>query len=243
MSTVAGTTEIEVSSHHHGPPSMGHGGYVAGLFATDADGPIQVTLRRPTPLDTPLELVDLGEGRYELRQGDEVIAAAQPTTFELEVPAAPSIDAARAAEAGSPSHRDGRGVHGPCFGCGNRPEGEGLRVFAGPLTVDDRPLVAGTWRPTADTVGADGTVDPKWVLAALDCPGAFAFIVDDMRAGLLGRIQFAQHAPVPGDADLVVFGWQVGIDGKKMFAGTAVADADGTVLATALATWFGFPGR
>lgn len=236
-------SQIEVTGHHHGPPSMGHGGYVAGLFAVDADGPIQVTLRRPTPLDTPLELVDLGDGRSELRQGDDVVASAEPTSFELDVPTAPSLEEARAAEAGSPSHRDGRGVHGQCFGCGNRPVGEGLRVFAGPLTVEGRPLVAGTWQPTPAMAGPDGSVEPQWVLAALDCPGAFAFIVDDMRAGLLGRIQFAQHAPVAADAEHVVTGWQVGIDGKKMFAGTAIVDADGTVLATALATWFGFPGR
>lgn len=235
--------QLTVAAHHHGPPSMGHGGYVAGLFTRGADGPIQVTLRRPTPLDEALELVDLGEGRSELRHGDDVIASAEPTTFELEVPPVPSVEDARAAEPGSPSHFEGRGVHGQCFGCGNRPEGEGLRIFAGPLAVDGRAMVAGTWRPTEWMAREDGTVDPMWVLAALDCPGAFAFITGEVRAGLLGRIQFAQHAPVPADAEHVVMGWQVGTDGKKMFAGTAVADADGKVLATALATWFGFPGR
>lgn len=233
--------QIEVAGRFHGPPSMGHGGYVAGLFATRTDGPVRVTLRRPTPLDTPLEMVELGDQRYELRAGDDVVAASEPTSFTLEVPRAPTLEEARSAEAGSPSHFDGRGVHGQCFGCGNRPEGEGLRVFAGPLVLDGRPVVAGTWRPTDEMVGPDGDVDPLWVLAALDCPGAFAFIAAEVRAGLLGRIEFEQHARVPGDAEHVVLGWQVGHDGRKMFAGTALFDADGALLAGALATWFGPP--
>ncbi|MBK5222451.1 MAG: hypothetical protein JJE52_06185, partial [Acidimicrobiia bacterium] len=221
---------------------MGHGGYVAGLFTGTTDGPIQVTLRRPTPLDTPLELSDLGEGRWELRDGDEVIASSEPTSFTIDVPAPPTLEVARAAEVGSPSHRDGRGVHGQCFGCGDRPAGEGLSIFAGPTEVDSTPMVAGTWQPAPWMALDDGTVDPKWVLAALDCPGAFAFIVTEVRAGLLGRIQFEQHVPVVAADEHIVTGWQVGNDGRKMFAGTAVFNADGTLLATALATWFGFPG-
>lgn len=232
-------TDVTVAGTYHGPPTMGHGGYVAGLFAARTHGPVQVTLRRPTPLDAPLQMIDLGESRFELRDLDgEVIAQSEPTSFDLEVPAAPSIDAARTAEGGSPSHLEGRGIHGQCFGCGNRPEGEGLRVFAGPTSADGTTIVAGTWRPAEWMAGPDGTVDTEWTLAALDCPGAFAFIVGETRAGLLGRIQYEQLAPVPADAEHVIIGWQVGEDGRKKFAGTAAVDADGNVLARALATWF-----
>ncbi len=231
--------DISVAGRYHGPPTMGHGGYVAGLFAARTDGPVQVTLRRPTPLDAPLQMFHLDEGRLELRDLEgELIAQSEPTSFDLDVPFAPSLDDARAAEAGSPSHQEGRGIHGQCFGCGNRAVGEGLRVFAGPLAVEGRALVAGTWRPTDEMRAADGTVGTEWVLAALDCPGAFAFIVGETRAGLLGRIQYEQLLPVPADAEHVVIGWQVGEDGRKKFAGTAAVDADGTVLARALATWF-----
>jgi hypothetical protein len=231
--------DLTVAGRYHGPPTMGHGGYVAGLFASRTDGPVQVTLRRPTPLDAPLRIVELDGGLLELRDADdELIAQSEPTSFELEVPAIPSVDEARAAEAGSPSHLEGRGIHGQCFGCGNRSEGDGIRVFAGPLTLDGTPMVAGTWRPTDEMRSADGTVGTEWVLAALDCPGAFAFIVGETRAGLLGRIQYEQLAPVDADAEHIVIGWQVGEDGRKKFAGTAVVDADGKVLAHALATWF-----
>jgi hypothetical protein len=231
--------DITVAGRFHGPPTMGHGGYVAGLFAARTEGPVQVTLRRPTPLDAPLQMVELGEGRLELRDLDgEVIAQSEPTSFELDVPTGPTLDVARTAEVGSPSHIEGRGIHGQCFGCGNRAEGEGIRVFAGPTVVDGTAMVAGTWRPTDEMRADDGTVATEWVLAALDCPGAFAFIVGETRAGLLGRIQFEQLHPVDADAEHVVIGWQIGEDGRKKFAGTAALDADGTVLARALATWF-----
>ncbi len=232
--------QIDIPSRFAGPPNMGHGGYVAGLFAQRTEGAVQVTLRRPTPLDQPLELLDEGEGRWSLRSGDEVIAESEPSTLEIEVPPPPSIEAARAAEAGSPSfYNDERGVHPTCFGCGNlREEGDGLRVFVGPVEVDGHRQVAGTWTPADAFVDDDGLVDTQWVLAALDCPGAFAFIAEDTRAGLLGRIVFEQYAPVPGDGTYVVTGWQAGEDGRKLFAGTALFDGAGTLLAAARATWF-----
>ena len=67
-----------------------------------------------------------------------------------------------------------------------------------------------------------------------------AYIADGTRAGLLGRIVFEQFAPVRAEVDHVVTGWQIEVDGRKMLAGTALADAEGTILAAARATWFGF---
>ena len=228
--------QIEVENRFAGPPAMGHGGYVAGLLAARTGRAVQVTLRRPTPLDTPLELEDLGDGRSQLRAADDVIAEAEPAPLSIEVPRPPSLEQARAAEAGSPSHYEPDGVHPICFGCGVRVQG--LRIFAGPLEVDGHPMVAGAWRPGPDLAEPDGTVGTAWVLAALDCPGAFAFIARGTKAGLLGRIVFQQHADVQADADHVVTGWQIGGEGRKLFAGTALFDADGRLLAAARATWF-----
>lgn len=241
--------QLQVARSYAGPPNMGHGGYVAGLLASHlkaGDGAIQVTLRRPVPLDTDLDLVE-GDGRAELRGDDELIVEAEVVDrVALDVPPPPSVDDARAAESGSPSQfNDGRGVHPICFGCGAQREGgDGLRVFAGPVEVDGRPQVAGVWRPGAELTDGTGSVAPMWVLAALDCPGAFAYIVDDQRAGLLGRIVFQMEAgaEVAPDRDHVVTGWQIEVDGRKMFAGTALHDASGQLLAAAKATWFGRPG-
>jgi hypothetical protein len=241
--------QLQVARSFAGPPNMGHGGYVAGLLASHLDAgtrAVQVTLRRPVPLDTDLEVVE-SPGRAELRRDDELIVEAEVVDrVDLDVPPPPSVDDARAAEAGSPSrYNDGRGVHPICFGCGaQRDGGDGLRVFAGPVEVAGRPQVAGTWRPGTELADASGTVAPMWVLAALDCPGAFAYIVDEQRAGLLGRIVFQAEpgARVAPDQDHVVTGWQIEVDGRKMFAGTALHDAGGRLLAAAKATWFGRPG-
>lgn len=235
---------LQVPERFQGPPKIGHGGYVAGLLAgRSCGGAVQVTLRRPTPLDTDLELRDLGEGRFALIHGDTVTAEAVPGTLSLDIPKPPSLEQARAAVAGSPAQiRGGRGVHPTCFGCGAlREPGDGLRLFAGPTEVDGQAMVATTWQPQATFSNSDGRVDPLWVTAALDCAGAFAFIADNQSAGLLGRIIVEQFAPVRGDRESILIGWQVGSEGRKLFAGTALCDADGTPLAAAHATWFGFP--
>jgi len=233
--------QIEVAGGFAGPPTMGHGGYVAGLFATRTKGAVQVTLRRPTPLDTPLELetLDEEEQRFALKHGDDVIAESEPSTLDIDVPAPPSLDAARAAEPGSPSRYDGRGVHPTCFGCGlRRPDGDGLRIAVGPVDVRDVRQVAAVWTPDRAYAGPDRVVDPQWVLAALDCPGAFAFIVNGTRAGLLGRIVFEHYADVHAGDEHIVTGWEIGQDGRKLLAGTALFTAAGELVAAAKATWF-----
>lgn len=218
---------------------MGHGGYVAGILARRVEGPVQVTLRRATPVGVELELVEVGHGRWELRDGEDLIAEAEPASLDLDVPSAPGIEEARTAEAGSPSHWNEIGVHPICLGCGlARDDDEGLGIAVGPLEVDGQEQVAAVWRPTPAMAGPDGTVDPQWVLAALDCPGAMAFIARGTFAGLLGRIVFQQHVPAQVGVDHVVTGWQIDRDGRKLFAGTALLTGDGTVLARARATWF-----
>lgn len=231
---------VVVPANHVGPPTMGHGGYVGGFLAREIDGPSQVTLRKPTPVDTELDIV-ASDGRWELRHGDELLVEAEASVLELDVPPLPDLDAARAAEADSPSRWEGHGVHPTCLGCGlARGDDEGLEIAVGPLEVAGRQLVAATWTPADRLAGDDGVVDAQWVLAALDCPGAMAFIARGQRAGLLGRIVFEQFAPVRAGVEHVVSGWQIAADGRKMFAGTSVSTGEGEVLAAARATWFGF---
>ena len=61
-------------------------------------------------------------------------------------------------------------IHFPtCFACGpKRPEGDGLRLFAGPIA--DREVFAAAWTPAAEF--GDVAVDPLFVWAALDCPSS-----------------------------------------------------------------------
>ncbi len=230
---------VVVPQHFVGPPGMGHGGYVAGLLARHVDGAVQVTLRRATPVGVELAVEAGDDGAVRLLHDGELIAEAEPATLELEVPPVPSVEDARAAEAGSPSHWNELGVHPICLGCGlARDDDDGLGLAVGPLEVDGHEQVAAVWRPTEAMCGPDGVVDPLWVLAALDCPGAMAYIARGTFAGLLGRIVFEQTGRVEPGVDHVVTGWQIDRDGRKLFAGTALASADGTVLARARATWF-----
>ena len=230
---------VVVPQHFVGPPGMGHGGYVAGLLAQHVDGAVQVTLRRATPVGVELQVQPADDGVVRLCHDGELIAEAEPAALELDVPPVPSIEDARAAEAGSPSHWNELGVHPICLGCGlARDDQDGLAIAVGPLEVDGHQQVAAVWRPTDAMCGADGAVDPLWVLAALDCPGAMAFIARGTFAGLLGRIVFEQTGRAEPGEDHVVTGWQIDRDGRKLFAGTALAAADGTVLARARATWF-----
>ena len=227
--------DLVIPRRFAGRPAIGHGGYVAGLFTDLIPGAVQVTLRRPAPLDIDLEIVEVGDGRFELRHGDDLIAEAEPATLAIDPPLPPSIDEVRAAEPLSPARYNGTGVHPTCFGCAlGREPGDALRVAAAP--VGDQ--VAAVWHPGPAWAEADGTVRPHWVLAALDCPGAFAFIVTEQPAGLLGRIVFEQFAPVDADTEHLVTGWRIGVDGRKLLAGTALFSPAGERLAAARATWF-----
>lgn len=234
---------VIVESRFAGPPAIGHGGYVAGMLSQRWPDPVQVTLWRPTPLDVGLSIDTSDPERSVLHHGEDVIAEATPATLDLDVPTPPSIDAATAATTMSPSRiaRDGLGVHPTCFGCGlGRGHDDGLRIAAGPVDADVT-QVADVWVPTPSLADDTGEVAHRFVVAALDCPGAFAFIAADDPVGLLGRIVVEQHAPVRIGEPYVVTGWRVGADTKKRFAGTALFDAEGTVIGRALATWFPMP--
>lgn len=232
-------TTTTIAATHSGPAGIGHGGYVAGLLTCHIDGAAQVTLRRPAPLDTSLEVAQTEAG-WELRLGDDVIADAIASKLDLDVPALPSVDTARAAEAGSPSRWHGRGVHPTCFGCALfRDDDIGLAIGVGPVDGADPSLVAGLWTPRADQGDGDGVVNPHFVVSAIDCPGAMAFIAAQRGAGLLGRMVVEQFAPARVGENYVVSAWQIGEDGRKLFAGTALSTTDGTIVAASRQTWFG----
>ena len=54
----------------------------------------------------------------------------------------------------------------------NRPPGDGLRIFPGP--VAGLGLWAAPWTPDPSVAGANGKVRPEVVWAALDCPSGIA---------------------------------------------------------------------
>lgn len=244
---------IVIPQRFRGPPQSGNGGYVggvvAGLFEEAYDGPdgaIEATLRAPIPLDTPLVVEREGTDALRLLRDGQLIVEARRTTLALEPPASPSLDAARAARAASPSfYRDvnplvpgGTGFHPVCVCCGaDVPADEGLHVYAAP--VAGFPGVAAAWRPPVALAADDGTLPEAMVWTALDCPGQFAWMVDGVKTGLLGRMTARVLGPVPADRDYLIRGWCLENEGKKYFAGTALLDTAGAVHAFARQTWIG----
>jgi hypothetical protein len=246
--------EVIIPARFRGPPSSGNGGYVAGVLAerfpaavkTGDEAAIEVTLRAPVPLDTPLRLEPAEERQLRLMLGDQLIAEAEPTRLSLAVPTPPALADAREARDRSPSFYrgvnplvpDGTGFHPVCVCCGaDVAADQGLHVYAAP--VAGFAGVAAAWRPPQAFATAAGTLPESIVWTALDCPGQFAYMVDGIRTGLLGRMTGRVLRPVPVEADYVIIGWRLEIERRKHFAGTALVDATGELYAYARQTWIG----
>jgi hypothetical protein len=91
-------------------------------------------------------------------------------------------------------------------------------------------------RRTAAPFTVPDDVSPELIWAALDCPGGWAVPQED-RPHVLGRCTARiDKLPDPGD-ECVAMGQIVGEDGRKSFTITTLYAADGSVLATARATW------
>lgn len=224
---------VTIPSRFNGPPDSGNGGYSCGMLAAFIDGPARVRLHLPPPLDRPM-VVRNADGGLAMYDGDDRVATAVPLPLELDVPRAPTP--AQAEDAATRYACYENHVFPTCFVCGpGRPGHDGLEIYAG--RTDGNGLFASPWRPTPDLLDADGRVRSEICWAALDCPGYFACMGDTIRPAVLGELQAELMQPVPGDRALVVYAWPLGADGRKLYAGSALADANGRVMARARATW------
>ena len=69
--------QVTIDRRFRGPPESGHGGYMCGVVAGLVGGTAEVTLRRPPPLDQPLQVTRLDGGGVALRDGETVITEGQ----------------------------------------------------------------------------------------------------------------------------------------------------------------------
>lgn len=217
---------ITIGRRFRGPVGSANGGYACGrLAAFVAADAVEVTLRRPPPLERPLE-VRRDADAVLLLDAASLVAEARPATLELELPDPVSL---AEAEAASARHvRIGDEIFAECFSCGVRAEGDGLGVHAGPVPGRE-PLHAAVWE-----VRETGR-DVVW--AAIDCSGAYAVGAAGRGNVVLGRMT-ARVLRVPEVADrCVVAAWPLGEDGRKLHAGTALFSVAGEPLAYSRQTW------
>ncbi|MEX1255645.1 MAG: hypothetical protein WEE64_15015 [Dehalococcoidia bacterium] len=223
---------IVIDRRYCGPPESGNGGYVCGVVGGLIGGSAEVTLRLPPPLDRPLTIVRANES-VELRDRESVVATGVPSDVGLDVPDAVSFADAEDASTRYPAFENH--VFPTCFTCGpERAQGDGLRIFAG--AVADRPLVAAPWAPDA-SVCEGGVARAEIVWAALDCPSGFAALDFSKEKAVLGRFAARLFAPVREGERYVVTGWPLGDERRKRFAGSALFDEDGSLVACARSTW------
>ena len=248
-------TVLVVPHRFRGPARSGNGGWTSGALAerlSPAAVPgsgceaVEVTLRRPPPLDTELSVaeepaVEDRPARARLEHAGEVVAEAGCTDRPLTPLERVDPDVAEAAMADYPGHR----THPfpECFACGPaRGPGDGLRIFPGP--VPGRPdTVASTWTPHASLAESGDVVDAgvervgvatTW--AALDCVGGWSEDLEG-RPCVLGRMTARVDAlPVVGEQHVVV-GHRLRVDGRKTFTASTLYDSDGRVVATAEHVW------
>jgi hypothetical protein len=225
---------ITIARRFRGPEESGNGGYTCGLLAGLHGGRApKVTLRLPPPLDRELDVVR-EDGRLSLRDGGALVAECVAGEIALDAPVPVTLEEAERAA----SRYEGFERHAfpTCFVCGpERGTHDGLRIFAGPVEGGGG-VVAAPWTP--DLSLADGeVVRPEFAWAALDCPGAFAVGFASRGETVLGRFTAdVRSLPRVGEPHVVV-GWPLGEDGRKLYAGTALFDAAGKLLALARATW------
>jgi hypothetical protein len=230
----AQSDEVEVHRRFRGPPTSGNGGYVAGLVAEWIDGPAQVDLLAPIPLEVPLHrrrddaevmLFDATRNYARGRPLDE------PLSFEIPGPPTEAELEAAAMSFPGPS---GHPIPG-CFVCGTeRTPGDGLCIYPG--ESPHRDVAVAEWTPEQELADEHGHVDERYLWAALDCPSYFG-VCEPRPLALLARLSTEIRRPVSPGERLTITGWELSREGRKHWAATVIHDQAGEVAALAKALW------
>ena len=233
------TMNIRIDSRFHGPPNSANGGYASGRIAAMIGNCVEVTLRRPPPLDVDLELRS-ENGGAALYDGDQLVGSARAAS----VPRVdfPSLTVEQARDAARHTFPNDRHPLPTCFVCGpQRAHGDGLNIRVGPTEPADTDwegVLAAPWVPHPSLGDDQGAVLHEFVWAALDCPTGFACSSSHgMRIILLGRQTVAIERSLQVGEEYIVVARQTGHDGRKFFAESALLDTSGTRLAVCTAIW------
>jgi hypothetical protein len=228
--------DIRVAARYCGPPASANGGYVCGLVADAIGQLVTVRLLKPPPLDADMTVHADDDGTWHVEHDSQRIAEARPATLDDLAPPAPlsfedALAASRQAIWSDPAQHPCPG----CFVCGPlRAPGDGLRLFAGPVT--GQAIVATGWLPDVLLARPDGKVAPEIIAAALDCPG-FQALHTGMKPWLLGEFTCRIDRHVSAGEHCVIVGWKIETKGRRSIVGTALYNQTGTLCALAKGTW------
>ena len=240
-------TTLVIERGFNGPSLSGNGGYVGGVMAArfgeafGGDGTVEITLRAPIPIDTPLTVARAGDA-LTLHDGETLLCEARAGSVSHLVPPPPPVDwrevMRRGEEGGSAEDSD---FH-TCIVCGRgRVVGDGLRVLG---TAGPHPGTSlSCYMPHANHADAQGRIRPEFVWGTLDCPGAWAAQdPDDWRPALTGRMTVKVLGPPRVGERCAVVGWRIGVDGRKLYSGTALYTEQGRLCALGACTWIVLKG-
>jgi hypothetical protein len=226
--------EVEVHRRFRGPPTSGNGGYVAGLVAEWIEGPAEVDLLAPIPLEVPLHRrrddaeVMLFDSRCNYARGRPL-----DDQFEFDLPGPPVEGELEAAAMSFPGP-SGHPIPG-CFVCGTeRGPGDGLCIYPG--ESPHRDVALAEWVPNEELAGEDGHVEERYLWAVLDCPSYFG-LCEPRPLALLARLAARIERPVMPGERLSLTGWEISREGRKHHSATVIHDQAGEVVAVARALW------
>lgn len=228
---------VKIERRYCGPPFSAHGGVAVGRFAAMVgDGPAEVRLLGPPPLDEELRSRRDEDGVIVVSGPGGDVARVRRLELPVEVASFPLVSD-RALDEAAEAYRENVVEPGhpfpTCFGCGpDREPGDGLRQFTGP--VGDGTTSAARFR-----VEGHGSL-PRWMgWAGLDCPSGHtvgAVGEGGPEAAVLGTMS-GQVGEVSAGVSYQVRGRRIASEGRKHTTEVAMLDPDGAVVAAARAIW------
>lgn len=232
MTTAEGS--LLIPARFNGPPNSANGGYTCGAVARLLGGTCEVRLHRPPPLERPLE-VRRDATSVAVFDGEALVASGRRAQLRMDIPELPSDSEAEEAarsDAATAFHREH--PFPTCFTCGPaRAEGDGLRLFPGP--VAGRDVWALPWTVPQELANAEGVLPVEVVWAVLDCPSSMP--VMGRAPIVLGTLTASRLAEMRGGERYRIISWPGEIDGRKRKSGVAVFDANEELVAAAAAIW------
>ena len=230
------TDALTIPAFFNGPPTSGNGGYTCGRVAQLVGGEVvEVSLRAPPPLDTPLSVGREGE-RLTVRNGETLVAEGAPGELLVDIPdPVAESEIAAAEEAGRAQWAKGHPFP-TCVVCGPARE-DGLGIF--PSELPGRGGMFGArWTPDESSDDGTGCVRPEIVWAALDCPtSAPVANFGEGPAMVLASLTARLGCPLRVGEPHTIVSWALDEDGRKHWSAAALFDSDGILTCASRALW------